>query len=128
MAPLVDIVLLLICFYLLVMQSMQARTDDAIQLPTMANLSTVEPIPAELVLNISAEEVLNLNGADIDPGALVGLLEQERLRAAQAGQELNVVVRADARQRYRMLATALDACREAGMGVVTIRVTQGPSQ
>lgn len=125
MAPLVDIVLLLICFYLLVMQSMQARTDDRIELPRMANQMTTELTPSELVVNITAEGTVTLNGEVVEAGGLAGLLQHERLRASGVGQDLNVVVRADGRQRYGMLDATLKACREAGMGVVTIRAAEG---
>ena len=125
MAPLVDIVLLLICFYLLVMQSMQARTDDRIELPRMANNMTTEMTPSELVVNITAEGMLSLNGQPVEPGDLRELLQLERRRAAEAGEALNVVVRADGRQRYAMLQSTLVACRDAGMGVVTVRAAEG---
>lgn len=125
MAPLVDIVLLLICFYLLVMQSMQARTDDRIELPRMANDMTTELTPSELVVNITAEGTLNLNGQPAELGDLQEQLQRERVRASEAGEALNVVVRADGRQRYGMLDAALAACRDAGMGVVTVRAEEG---
>lgn len=125
MAPLVDIVLLLICFYLLVMQSMQARTDDRIELPKMMNNMTTEVAPSELVVNITSEGALDLNGEPVEPGDLQSLLQREKLRASAAGQGLNVVVRADGRQRYGMLDRALAACRDAGLGVVTVRAAEG---
>ncbi len=125
MAPLVDIVLLLICFYLLVMQSMQARTDDKIELPRMANNQMTELMPAELVVNINAQGEISLNGRAVAPGDLRGVLAGERLRASEVGQGINVVVRADGRQRYGMLQGAINACRDAGFGAVTIRATEG---
>lgn len=125
MAPLVDIVLLLICFYLLVMQSMQARTDDKIMLPEMTNNQATELIPAELVVNINTEGLVTLNGQAVAIEDLAGVLADERVRAAQTGQEINAVVRADGRQRFGMLDAALRACRDAGLGVVTIRATEG---
>lgn len=124
MAPLVDIVLLLICFYLLVMQSMQARTDDRIELPRMSNNQTTKVAPAELVVNITAEGSVNLNGETVSSGELARLLRGERQRAEDAGQGLSVVVRADGRQRYGMLDDALKACREAGLSTVTIRAME----
>lgn len=125
MAPLVDIVLLLICFYLLVMQSMQARADDKIELPQMVNNQTTKIMPAELVVNINVDGEISLNGRVVMPGDLRDALAGERLRAAEGGQGINVVVRADGRQRYGMLQAALSACRDAGLGVVTIRATEG---
>jgi biopolymer transport protein ExbD len=125
MAPLVDIVLLLICFYLLVMQSMQNRTDDRIELPQMVNNQTTDMAPAELVVNITATGDISLNGEAVDIADLKKRLETERGRAEAIRQGLSVVVRADGRQRYGLLDAALSACRDAGLGVVTIRATEG---
>ncbi len=125
MAPLVDIVLLLICFYLLVMQSMQARTDDKILLPEMVNNQTSELQPAELVININVDGDVTLNGRAVNIDDLPNVLTTERLRAAEAGQAINAVVRADGRQQFGVMDQALNACREAGLGIVTIRATEG---
>lgn len=125
MAPLVDIVLLLICFYLLVMQSMQSRTDDQINLPKMANNETTEVAPAELVVNIDAAGKINLNGEPIDLTALSDTLIAERGRATASGAQLNVVIRADGQQSFGLLDAALAACRDAGLPGATIRATEG---
>ena len=125
MAPLVDIVLLLICFYLLVMQSMQNRTDDQIKLPTMVNNETSDVIPAELVVNIDAAGLISLNGASVDLDGLGTLLRSERSRAEASGTGINVVIRADGRQSYGLLDAAMNACRDAGLRGVTIRATEG---
>ncbi len=125
MAPLVDIVLLLICFYLLVMQSMQSRVDDRIELPSMANNQTSEVAPAELVVNIDTSGEINLNGERVELGGLGDYLLAERGRAEITGAQLNVVIRADGRQSYGLLDAALNACRDAGLPGATIRATEG---
>ena len=125
MAPLVDIVLLLICFYLLVMQSMQSRADDQIELPRMANNQTSEVAPAELVINIDTSGQINLNGEQISLTSLGDYLLAERSRAEKAGDQINVVIRADGRQSYRPMRAALLACRDAGLPGAIIRATEG---
>ena len=125
MAPLVDIVLLLICFYLLVMQSMQSRTDDQIDLPQMANNETSEVVPAELVVNIDETGKINLNGVPVELASLSDTLIAERSRATASGARLNVVIRADGRQSFGLLDAALAACRDAGLPGATIRATEG---
>jgi biopolymer transport protein ExbD len=124
MAPLVDIVLLLICFYLLVMQSMQSRADDQINLPKMANNETSDVAPAELVVNIGATGTINLNGTPVDMDGLGALLRSERSRAEASGAGLDVVIRADGRQSYGLLDAALGACRDAGLQGAIIRTTE----
>jgi len=125
MAPLVDIVLLLICFYLLVMQSMQSRADDRIELPRMANNQTAEVAPAELVVNIDADGAVNINGEAIELTRLGDLLRTEHDQAQSKGKQLNVVIRADGRQHYGPMRAALRACRDAGLPGAIIRATEG---
>ncbi len=124
MAPLVDIVLLLICFYLFVMQSIQSRAEATIDLPAVYHAPAVAAEPAELVLNLDADGTITLNGQTLTLGALPSALTTELARAADQEQQLALVVRADRSQTYGRLDAVLETCREAGLGAVTLRTTQ----
>ena len=124
MAPLVDIVLLLICFYLLVMQSIQSHVDENVELPRVANNQTTEVKPAELVINIDAAGGITFNGRGVDDAALRNLLHAEQAKSLESGRPVSAVIRADARQRYDLLDDALAACRDAGIAAVTVRTQE----
>lgn len=125
MAPLVDIVLLLICFYLFVMQSIQSQTEQTIDLPHLLSDRTQERLPAELTINLGADGGITLNGVAVDDDKLPTLLSAEHARALDNDQRLQVVLRADRRQSFARLDTVLAACREVGLPVVSIRSVQG---
>ena len=127
-APLVDIVLLLICFYLFVTKSIQEHDDPSVQLPTMTSQVAEQPMPAEIVINLRADDKLVINNATVETSQLPGLLATERERAMALGKPVNIVVRADRRQRYGRLDDVLDACRRAGFARLILRATETDSQ
>ena len=128
MAPLVDIVLLLICFYMLVMQSIQSHSDPAVELPSVRQEATIEMLPAELVVNLSQDGQITVNSIAVSIEELGQLIASERLRTADSGQPLKVVVRADRRQRYGELDEVLKTARQAGVSTVMLRATDQPRQ
>ncbi|MEM7627733.1 MAG: biopolymer transporter ExbD [Planctomycetota bacterium] len=125
MAPLVDIVLLLICFYLFVMQSIQSQAEETIDLPQIRSEATQELMPAELTINLDAAGVIKLNGVAVDDETLPTLLSAEQAKALDTGQRLQVVVRADRRQSFERLDAVMSACREVGFASVSVRSVQG---
>jgi biopolymer transport protein ExbD len=110
--PLIDIVMVLIVFYLLVGNLAVDRRGE-LELPESARGEPAEPTdtPISIVINpdgtMSVEAILT--PAEVVPRMLEVLLEQRPGRAVQ--------IRADRAAPYREVRAALDACREA-------RVTQ----
>lgn len=124
-APLVDIVLLLIAFYLLVMKTMDARTDTAIDLPTAQLATAAELAPAELITNLRADGSILINTIPVADADLVPHLATERARAADAGQVLRLVIRADRSQPFGRLDELMTAARDAGIGAIAVRTQTG---
>jgi biopolymer transport protein ExbD len=114
MAPLIDIVFLLICFYLLVSQLIQHQKDPAVQLPAMAQRTTDVETPAEIVLNLRADDGVTVEGRTIPIDRLAEFLSAQRRGIADESR-LRVVIRADRRQRFGLLAKVQHACRQAGI-------------
>lgn len=127
MAPLVDIVLLLICFYLLVSRAVQTHEDPEVLLPHMAEQRTLDEAPAEIVINLRADDAIIVNQQPISLEELGPLLAAQQERNRAAGRSLAVTIRADARQQYGRLSAILRVCRETGLGSVTLRASEGLS-
>jgi biopolymer transport protein ExbD len=120
-APLVDIVFLLICFYLLVSQLITAQSDPSVQLPSMVSpLAEVEK-PAEIVINLHQSGMVTVGGRDIAFPQLRAMLRDELIRAGQTQRPLRVVIRADRRQHYAKLDELLRTCRRAGVSRIVFR-------
>ena len=120
-APLIDIVFLLICFYLLVAQLIGSQKDPSVQLASMSDQVLAAEAPAELVINLRDDGTVTVGGRPVRMSGLRALLADEKSNAAQAGQRFSVVVRADRRQRYGKLDEVLRLCRQAGVGKLIFR-------
>lgn len=125
MAPLIDIVFLLICFYLLVSQLIQHQRDPSVQLPAMVSPVAQVEAPAEIVINLRADGKITIDGRPVPLETLVAVIAGELKRHEAAGTALRVVVRADKRQRFARLDEVLAACREAGLPQVIWRSKKG---
>jgi len=124
MAPLIDIVFLLICFYLLVAQLISTQSDPQVQLPTMNTPLAAQQQPAELVINLRQDGGLIVNNESLTGESLREVLADSLARAAEP---LRVVIRADRRQEYRRLHEVLEICRDVNVPTVILR-TEGGGQ
>ncbi|MFK7961263.1 MAG: ExbD/TolR family protein [Phycisphaerales bacterium] len=124
-APLVDVVLLLIAFYLLVMKSMDARSDTAVELPVATLVSAAELAPAELICNLLADGSVVVNAMPVEDHALVGHFADAQLQAAEMGQSLRLVIRSDRQQSFARLDDVMTAARDAGIGAIAVRTQTG---
>jgi len=121
LAPLVDIVFLLISFFMLTSQLIQAQKDRAVELPVMKSPEGERELPAEVTINLREDGRLTVDGEGIAPEGLGGVLAGHVARAREAGETPRVVVRADRRQRFAKLDDVLNVCRQLGLGQVIFR-------
>jgi biopolymer transport protein ExbD len=119
-APVVDIILQLICFYLFVAGSIQRYDDPAVRVPFLASPAAADEQPSELVINIRTDGSLTVNDRPMAWEALAAVV-----RAAQDQRHVvQVTVRVDRRQSFAALQRALDLCREARLPRIAIRTTR----
>jgi len=123
-APMVDIVFLLICFFMLASQLVQGQKDPEVLLPEMKNPLSAAEAPAEVTVNLRADGAVTVDGRALATESLTALLAGEADRARRAARPLRVVVRADRRQRFAALDDVLGACRKAGLSQVVFRAQQ----
>lgn len=123
-APMIDIVFLLICFYLFVGQMVSSTHDSAVNLASMTNQIAAAEMPAELVVNLRQDGKVTVEGREVSPGSLSALLREQVSLASGNKQVLRVVVRADKRQRYASLDDVLKTCRDCGIDAVVFRTIE----
>lgn len=126
MAPLIDIVFLLICFFMLAAQLIQSQDDPSIELPAMDIPQARTAAPAEIIVNLRPDGTLNVNGALLIHDHLQKELRRQSAAAKSAGKPLRVVVRSDRRPRFDQLSKVLSLCKKAGLANITLRI-QGSS-
>jgi biopolymer transport protein ExbD len=123
-APLVDIVLFLICFFMLASEMVGSQKDPAVSLPHMSSPLAASETPAEITLNLRADGAITVDGRAVALASVPGLVAGQAERTRAEGRPLRVVVRADRRQRFAALDDVLTACRKAGMAQVVFRATE----
>jgi len=96
-APLIDIVFLLIIFFMTVQEFSRLEVEDVNLTPAEEAQVEVEPPPQRVVINIRADGSLIVANQRLGLAAVIGLLERERdrLKRLKREHDLNVIVRAD---------------------------------
>jgi biopolymer transport protein ExbD len=128
LAPVVDLVLFLIWFYLLVGQLVVQQKDSTVVLPQMARAPAALEVPAEVVVNLRQDGQVTVSGQGFGATALEEELRRLSARAQAGGERLRVVVRADRRQTYARLDEVLRSCRRAGLKQVVFRAAEGGAE
>jgi biopolymer transport protein ExbD len=110
-APMIDVIFILLSFFIATQIFSQWETEIDIQLPTAETGETPNRLPGEVIVNILADGTLSVNGRVLDTAGLRTLLE--RIVALFPGQP--VLIRADRHTAYEHVIGVLDQCRQADL-------------
>jgi len=113
--PLIDIVFLLLVFFIYAMLSMAVHRGLPVELP----LSTTAEIDKKLTLSVSVEADETVY-VDKERVALEHLTEVLKGKAEQIGQP-GVLIFADRSLNYQMIYTVLDKIRLAGLSRISLQ-------
>jgi biopolymer transport protein ExbD len=122
MTPMIDVVFLLIVFFLVSSNLVQQETQMEIDLPAAqtGDLSRDEP-GRHLIINIPREGEIFVGARPLDHEKLEKLLTFERGRQAES---LEIRIRTNRRVPYRAIEPVLIACAESGVWNVSFSVIQ----
>lgn len=109
MAPMIDVVFLLLSFFIATQIFSQWETEINITLPTAVTGEAPRRLPGEIMINISAGGEVSVNQRILAKDELRGLLM--RLASLYPGQP--VLLRADKAAPYEYVIQVLDQCRTA---------------
>ena len=109
MTPMIDVVLLLVIFFMVGTQFSETETEYDIELPTVSSAQPLTGGPDPLVVNVRRDGSLFLGQRRIDPSELERELRAAKVRYARQA----VVVRGDGQGPYQHVMTVLDLCRRA---------------
>lgn len=110
-APMIDVVFLLLCFFVMSQVFTQWEAEVDVSLPTAATAEMGQRLPGEIILNVSRAGVVVVNGRTLDNPQLQALLQ----RVARLFQGQAVVIRADRQTAYEHVMGVLDLCRQSGI-------------
>jgi len=109
LTSMLDVIFLLLCFFVTVSVFSQWEGEISIQLPSAATGEEPDRLPGEIVVNLAKDGKVSVNGKVL---ALADL--QARLaRIAKFYPGQPVIIRADKEVRYETLVGVIDTCRAA---------------
>ena len=125
LTPLVDVLFLLLIFFLVGTQFTDAEDAFEVDLPEAA--AAAEPLggrPDELVVNVGPEGQLTLLGEPLGPDRL-----RERLaEVAAVYPDQTVVIRGDGASAYQYVVGVMDAVKSAGLTNLSLAVQSVPAE
>ncbi len=118
--PLIDIVFLLIVFFLAATHLTQNDNLEAVELPLASqNKTELEEPPRRIIVTITLDELLHIRGDEISPEELdAKLLSIDDTKR----KETEIRIRGDHRIPYRIVERVLISCARAGISNVQFAV------
>ena len=111
LTSMLDVIFLLLCFFVTVSVFSQWESEIAIKLPSAETAEEPNRLPGEIIVNLAKDGKVSVNGAALTLGSL-----QERLaRVSKFYPDQAVIIRADQAVRYELLVGVIDTCRAAGV-------------
>lgn len=109
LTSMLDVIFLLLCFFVTVSVFSQWESEISIKLPSASTSEQPDRLPGEIIVNLSKEGIIKVNGAKLT-------LEDLQTRLAKIskfypGQP--VIIRADKETQYEELVKVIDSCRAA---------------
>lgn len=111
LTPLVDMVFLLLIFFLVATTFHQTEREMQIALPFASSATPISMSLREIIINIDREGQIILAGQVTDADDLQRLIGE----AVEANQEQKVTLRGDRGTAYVNIVRVLDICKSAGI-------------
>jgi biopolymer transport protein ExbD len=121
LAPMIDILLLLLCFFITSWQYTKSETELNVAVPTAQEGAEPERSRGEIIINVLADGAIRVEGLSVDRQQLFDKL------SAIAKQYKNqpVRIRGDGGVAYQRIVEIIDTCQGAGIWNISF-ATQRP--
>jgi len=123
-APMIDILLVLLVFFMSISSTEVLQSNREIDLPVAKEAKTAKENPGQVIINVAYNRINNSTSITINekpypsPNDLVGMLQTH----VSKNPLVRVVIRADKMVRYDYMRTVLEAVGRSGVGNVTFSV------
>ena len=114
--PLIDMVFLLLIFFLVATTFAQAEKDTTVQLPGTDSPQPLSAPPKHVIINITAEGVTKVGGRACSRKELTEMLAH----VAKNQPNREVLIRADERSLHKYFAEVAELCRKVGISELKI--------
>ena len=111
LTPMIDMVFLLLIFFLVATTFHQTEREMQIALPFASSSAPISVMLQELVINVDMDGQIIVGGRRIEPDELRSMVAD----AVNVNPEQKVTVRGDRRTVYSNIVTVLDICKGGGI-------------
>jgi len=118
--PMIDVVFLLLCFFITVSVFSQWEYEVDIVLPTAESAKIPDRLPGEVIINVAHDGTITINQNVLAIDDLRGKL----VRLSQLFPGQPVVVRADQSTAYANVMAVVDACRLADIWNISFATSE----
>lgn len=120
--PLIDMVFLLLIFFLVASTFAKQERQIAIELPAASQSQALSAPPKQLVINITEDGAIHVGADSLTHAQLESLLR----RTLGDSEDRVVFIRADERSRHGDFAEVVRICRDAGVKQLKIGYVASP--
>jgi biopolymer transport protein ExbD len=116
--PMIDTILMLLVFYMSFSTFTKREKRFNAKLPLLTPAHVPTQVPLDIVLHVKDRDNIVVNGAtsyDL-PG-----LRDAMMQLTAVGQDITIIIEADADSSYQDVVTVLDACARAHLNKVALR-------
>lgn len=111
LTPLIDMVFLLLIFFLVATTFRQEEREMQIALPFASSSAPISAMARELIVNVAADGAIIVGGRHVDRESLQRIVAE----AVATNGDQKVTVRGDRNAVYDTIVGVLDVCKAAGI-------------
>ena len=111
LAPMIDILLLLLSFFIITWQFSKSETELNVAVPTAQEGSEPQQSKGEIIVNILADGTIRVESVTMDRPQLLDKLS--KISASFKNQPIRI--RGDGAVPYQRIVEVLDTCQQAGI-------------
>ena len=111
LTPIIDMVFLLLIFFLVATTFQQSEREMQIALPETESGGPISISLKELIVNVAGDGSIVVGGQTIEPESLRAMIGE----AVKTNPEQKVTVRGDREATYSAIARVLDICKASGI-------------
>ncbi len=114
LTPLIDIVFLLVIFFLVASHTARTESNEPVDLPLVGEAEDGQvQVPRRLVVTVTADQALHVGGRTVTLEQVTGLLAEARLGSQEDAFEVRI--RGDRRVPFSVVEPLMISCAQAGI-------------
>jgi len=111
LTPIIDMVFLLLIFFLVATTFHQTEREMKIALPVSSSAGPISAAMREIIINVKDDGQIIVSGSVVEPDDLKAIIQQ----AVALNPDQKVTVRGDRNVAYGHIALVLDICKGSGV-------------